>query len=154
MQTSVKLQDPFSYSIWPIIIFFVILLIVFIVWLNNKRKQNVSSELKIKEPSKESLETIKKKYLKKIDFVEEKLKNNKIALRGAYQELSSIIRLFAFEVTGIKVQNYTLRDIEKINMPSLSELIKEYYAPEFAEISKGNIESSLEKTRKVIERWN
>ena len=156
MQTSVKLQDSFSYSLIPIILLFIILvaIIATLIYLSRKSKKKVTQEIKIKKAPKETLEGIKKKYLKKIDDVEKKLKEDKIKLRGAYQELSSIIRFFTFEVTGIKVQNYTLQDIESLNMPALTELIQEYYAPEFAEFSKGNIEASLEKTRKVIEKWN
>jgi len=57
-------------------------------------------------------------------------------------------------MTNIKVQNYTLSDIEKINIPILYELVKEYYEPEFSKSSEGNILISLEKTRKVMESWN
>ena len=156
MRTSVKLQDPFSYSLIPIIILGLLIIILFGIWLYKRRKPKVkkAEEIVIKKAPKENLAGIKAKYLKKIDEVEKKLKEDKIKLRGAYQELSSIIRFFTFEVTGIKVQNYTLQDIESLNMPELTELIQEYYAPEFAQISKGNIEVSLAKTRKVIEKWN
>lgn len=156
MQTHVKLQAPFSYSLIPIIILFIVLAIIIVILylLKRKSKKKVAKEIVVKKAPKESLDEIKKKYLKKIDEVENKLKNDKIKLRGAYQELSSIIRFFIFEVTGIKVQNYTLKDIESLNIQELTDLIQEYYAPEFAEFSKGNIESSLEKTRKVIEKWN
>lgn len=72
----------------------------------------------------------------------------------AYQNLSKVIRNFVFEATHIKVQNYTLDDIRKLNMPILYELISEYYNPEFANISNGNFIYSIEKARGVVERWN
>ena len=75
-------------------------------------------------------------------------------IRAGYQELSIIIRTFVNEVTGIEVQNYALKEIKKLEMPLLYELIKEYYAPEFSENSLGDIENSINKTRKVIEKWN
>ena len=108
----------------------------------------------IKKLDEKDINRIKEKYLKRLDNIEEKLNSNKISVRHAYQMLSANIRYFVFEVTNIKVQNYTLREIEKLKMPILSELIEEYYAPEFAEYSVGNIKTSLEKTRKVIEKWN
>ena len=52
------------------------------------------------------------------------------------------------------MQNYTLKEIENLNMPILYELIKEYYNPEFSKNIKGNILSSIEKTEKVIHKWN
>ena len=158
MQTSVKLQDPFSYSIYPVLIILVllVLLTVYIIF-KYRRKNNIPKnieETKIKEIDEKDIIKIKEKYLKKLQTVEEKLNSNKISVRHAYQMLSAIIRYFVFEVTNIKVQNYTLREIEKLKMPALTELIEEYYAPEFAEYSLGNIKASIEKTRKVIEKWN
>ena len=63
--------------------------------------------------------------------------------------ISVLIRLFVYELTGLEVQSCTLKDIKKLNIPVLYELIKEYYDPEFSKISKGNI-----KTKEVISRWN
>ena len=158
MQTSVKLQDPFSYSIYPVLIILVllVLLTVYII-IKYRRKNKIPKnieETKIKEIDEKDIIKIKEKYLKKLQTVEEKLNSNKISVRHAYQMLSAIIRYFVFEVTNIKVQNYILREIEKLKMPALTELIEEYYAPEFAEYSLGNIKASIEKTRKVIEKWN
>ena len=158
MQTSVNLQDPFSYSIYPeliILILLVLLTISIIIYrkLKNRPKIEIENE-EIKKLDEKDINRIKEKYLKRLDNIEEKLNSNKISVRHAYQMLSANIRYFVFEVTNIKVQNYTLREIEKLKMPILSELIEEYYAPEFAEYSVGNIKTSLEKPRKVIEKWN
>ena len=94
------------------------------------------------------------KYLTKIDNLIINFNNSKLSSRKAYQELSSIIRNFIYEVTNIQVQNYTLKDISTINMPILYQLVSEYYNPEFSKISKGNITLSINKTRMVIEKWN
>ncbi len=155
MQTSVNLQPPFSYSIYPIIVIIVILAGIGIYLLLTRRKNPVvQEEMQIKEIEPKDLNHIKHKYIKRINIIEERLMKNKITVRAAYQGLSTIIRYFVYEVTNIKVQNCTLKDIEKLKMPVLSQLIQEYYAPEFAEKSIGNIKASLEKTRKVIEKWN
>lgn len=158
MQTSVNLQDPFSYSIYPeliILILLVLLTISIIIYRKLKNRPIIEIENEeIKKLDEKDINRIKEKYLKRLDNIEEKLNSNKISVRHAYQMLSANIRYFVFEVTNIKVQNYTLREIEKLKMPILSELIEEYYTPEFAEYSVGNIKTSLEKTRKVIEKWN
>ena len=52
------------------------------------------------------------------------------------------------------MQNYTLKEIKKLNMPKLYNLIKEYYIPEFANISSGNAEKSIAQAREVIRKWN
>lgn len=152
MQTSVNLQDPFSYAIYPVF-FIIIILLVYIIVLFCKHKNKV----KVKSISKKQvvdIERIKPRYIKKLDDVEYKLDSKKISIRTAYQSTSKIIRNFVHEVSGIKVQNYTLEEIKDLNMPVLYELVKEYYTPEFAEQSSGNIKNSIEKTRKVIEKWS
>lgn len=152
MQTSVNLQDPFSYSLYPIIILLVILLIYTIIIFHKPKKNKKIKALPKERPI--DVKKIKSKYIKKLDEVEYKLENNKISTRIAYQHTSSIIRNFVHEVTRIKVQNYTLMEIKNLKMPILYELVQEYYVPEFAERSFGDIQKSIEKTRKVIEKWS
>lgn len=155
MQITVKLQEAFSYSILPslILLGLIVLLTIYFIWSKKNSKKTEEKEIVIKEVKKD-VNKIKEKYLKKLENLETKINEKKISIRGTYQNLSSIIRLFVYEVTNIKVQNCTLREIDKLNMPNLTRLIEEYYAPEFAEHSLGNIKSSLEKTRKVIEKWS
>ena len=156
MQISVKLQDMFSYSIYYIFIVFILVFAftIYFIATRKRKTKDIEEEIVVKKAETKDLNTIKNKYIKKIENLEEKLNNKKISIRVAYQNLSSIIRYFVYEVTNIKVQNYTLREIERLKMLELSELIKEYYAPEFAKHSLGNIKESISKTRKVIETWN
>jgi len=155
MQTSVSLEPPFSYSIQYIILGLLIILTITIWWYLKRNNKKLPVKVEIhEEVSKKNIKAIKIKYLKKLLILEKKLDKNEIPIRKAYQSLSSIIRYFVYAVTGIKVQNCTLEDIKKLNMPKLYELIKEYYRPEFAEKSLGDIKSSIEKTRKVIKKWN
>lgn len=156
MQTSVKLQNPFSYSIYSIILLFIILIIVlglYFYFYKKKKNRILLETVEIKKLNEKNIESIKNEYIEKINIISKKIDNKEINNRKAYQELSSIIRLFVYEVTNLKVQNYTLRDIKNLNMPILYELVKEYYVPEFSKNSMGNIKASLEKTRGVIEKW-
>lgn len=156
MQTSVKLQSPFSYSIYPMIIIFIILIILLglYFYFHKKKKQKILLQtVEIKRLNERNIESIKNKYIDKINDISKKVDENQIDNRTAYQELSSVIRLFVYEVTNIKVQNYTLRDIKKLNMPILCELVKEYYVPEFSKNNVGNIKASLDRTKGVIKEW-
>lgn len=152
MQISVNvgLQNPFSYYIYPLIV----LVIMIIIWISYFSIKNKKEKIIIKEVDPKDLVKIKEEYIEQLNNLIENLRYNQITIRKAYQKLSKIIRLFIYEVTDINVQNYTLKEIKKINMPKLYKLIQEYYAPEFSRYSLGNIEESIEKTRKVIEEWN
>lgn len=157
MQTSVELQTPFSYSLVYICIVFIITSIftiyIIIKRCNNKKIKKSVHDANNKLELNEVL-NIKNKYLKKIDVIKNNVENKKITNRKAYQSISNIIRHFVYEVTAIRVQKYTLSEIEKLDMPMLYELVSEYYEPEFSKNSVGDIKSSIDKTRKVIEKWN
>ena len=156
METTVKLQELYAYSILPIsiIAILVIAITIYILIEKIKKKNEIVKieDVKIGEPK--NIKSIQNKYLKRLDNLRKKLELNRITTRVAYQGLSTLIRYFIYEVTDIKVQNYTLSEIETLNMPFLTELIQEYYAPEFAKQSIGDIKQAIEKTRKVVEKWN
>lgn len=151
MQVQSELRPMFSYS-FIIILFTILIGIVVFLLIRFIKTKEIKKEVII--PSHKDIINIKKKYLLLINELAINLNNNKITSRKAYQELSSLIRNFVFDTTNINVKNYTLKEIKMINMPVLYELISEYYDPEFSKISKGNIASSIEKTRMVIQKWN
>lgn len=161
MNTSVELQEPFSYAVWPLILVgtlvvgYLIFLIVAKILKNRKYKAPKPAVVKPKETV--DIFAIKKKYMGELNKIEADLQVGKITVRVAYQRMSQCIRRFVYEVTGLKVQHYTLAEIQELRMPILEELISEYYTPEFAGKSVVAVENtyqSIEKTKRVIERWN
>ena len=159
MQISIDLQEPFTYSIIPLIIVIGLVLLesYYFIYLRNKNKKIKIEEKnakKIPEKNIKNIPVIKNKYLNQLDLIENKYINNKIELRKAYQMISEAIRLFVFEITDITTQNYSLTEIKKLNIPNIYELIKEYYEPEFASKSIGDFNGSINKARRVINEWN
>ena len=157
MQTSINLQEPFKYSIIPVIIAICLTLIGTYYLIYSRKKKDKVDEVKVKaipEKNIKNIPIIKEKYLNQLNTIEYRYTNNMIELRKAYQMISESIRLFVFEITDITTQNYSLAEIKKINIPFLYELIKEYYEPEFASKSVGDFNSSINKARRVINEWN
>lgn len=152
MLVYVDLEDLFTYSILRVIIILILFILInipLIMYIIKKgKKQNVFV------PSYISFTSVKNRYLQQIDKLQNNFINNKISKRKAYQELSSIIRHFVFEVTGIKVHTKTLEEIKSLNIPYLKELIEEFYLPEFSLLTGKDIKKSIEKTRKVVELWH
>ena len=54
----------------------------------------------------------------------------------------------------MKVHNFTLNEIERLNMPSVSSVIEECYAPEFSKDKDGDIYTTINKARMVVKQWN
>lgn len=154
IELKTPLQEPFHYSIFPIVMFAIIIVLLIIVLIIISKKKETKNIPVVIEPNAKDKNQIKIAYLNELNELLKKVQENTITNRVAFQKLSKIIRNFIYEMTSIQVQNYTLADIEKINMPVLYKLVSEYYDPEFSKESKGNIINSIEKTRKVIEAWN
>jgi hypothetical protein len=129
----------------------------YLIYLGKKKKEVRVKEDSLKvipERNIKNIPIIKGKYLEQLDSIEYKYTNNMIDLRKAYQLISESIRMFVFEITDITTQNYSLKEIKKLNIPNLYELIEEYYEPEFASKSVGDFETSINKARRVIKEWN
>ena len=156
MQTSINLQEPFTYSIIPLVFLVIIIMILIYFLLKNRKIVTVEKEIvkEIPEKNIKNIPVIKNKYLKQLDKINNEFKENLITLREAYQSISEVIRLFVFEVTDITTQNYTLTEIKKLDLPVIYELIEEYYEPEFASKSIGDFDASINKTRRIINEWN
>ena len=131
-----------------------ILFTIYLLIKRNKQKKRVEDKIKVEEIKNVDINEIKRKYLEVLDVIESQLNTNMIHIRIAYQDISRVIRHFVYEVTNIHVQNYSLKEIKDLDMPMLYELMQEYYVPEFSKYSYGNVKDSLQKTRKVIEKWN
>lgn len=160
--TSVQLQQPFSYAWWPWTVLGLLLIgsaIWYLVWNLIKISRRKAEEkrrleaLREKAPERIPLEVLKGKYMNLIFQLETKLMNGQINNRDAYTELSSIFRTFVFEATGIEAHKYTLYDIQGLNIPIVYNLVDNYYSPEFAENNPGNIRESIEITKGAVSRW-
>jgi len=153
MPITVELQDMFSYSPIPFIVILLIVLIPLLVLLIKFLKSKKKVVDPVPKPMPVNVHQIKDKYIKMLYNIEAKRHDNKISDRHAFQELSTVIRHFVYDMTGIKVQNYTLEEIGKLNIPNLYYLIDECYIPEFAEDNTTQVYDTINKARKVIEEW-
>lgn len=153
---STELQDQMSYLTWPLIVGGIFLLLCLIAWivvkLMNSPKKQVSEPV-VQTPVK-TLQDIKVQYYAELQQIDVLISSGKIDLKSAYQQMSTTLRHFIYEATGVKVQNLSLLEIKMLNMPVIANLVEEYYAPEFAEKSVGNFRESIEKTKWVVSQWN
>lgn len=158
MKTSVTLQEPFSYSLLPIVVLSVLVLsygiYLFCSHAREKTKRKTVPKTELTRASGTELALIKQKYLAELESIRQAAYKEQITTRETYQNMSGCIRQFVYEVTGIKVQNYTLFDIQQLHMPHLESLIAEFYHPEFAVISQGDSDAAYQKAKRVIELWN
>lgn len=162
MPISVSLQDMFAYSAVLTIILVVLVAIPLLVFLFFKLKGFKLPERKKKKAEapkpyvrKRSIQEIKSDFLMQITAIETKYKNNEIDDREAYIRLSTVVRSFVQEMTGIKAVNLTLSEIQELGLPKLADLIAEFYRPEFAYESEGaDTIRHIADARTVVTQWN
>ena len=159
MQTSIDLQKLYNYSVWPLLVFLLIFVIMSLFLLfkllkNNKKVEKKPAVKEIPAKNVKNIPAIKNKYIKKLNEIESKYKAGKIDLRKAYQQISEDVRFFIFEVTNITTQNFSLSEIKEANIPGLYDLIEEYYEPEFSSKSVGDFDDAINKARRIVSEWN
>lgn len=161
METTITLQEPFSYSLWPIMILLVILFFSMIIFMaisvNRKNKhKDTNSRRKAKEIIHETptLEQVKQQYMSALTDLKQQYMDETVSERICYQKLSSMLRQFVSSVSGNDITNMTLTEIRHQGLKQVEQLISEYYEPEFSREAKSDIEGAIERTKKVIEEWN
>lgn len=166
MVTTVKLQHPFEYSWWVTLIAVVLGLIAlsaivfFLIKLFSalrKKKEAPRPVARKIAMSPEMIARVKTQYIGKVQALLGSYNQNRIEKREGYQQLSAIIREFVHEVTGINVENFTIREVKAFGIKKLDTLMEEYYVPEFAEDEKAKDKDFAESCNKavgVIKAWS
>ena len=158
MQTSVDLQDPFSYSFLPIVLVVAAAVILSVVLVAIKFIQRrLNGQMKPKEKVKvfkaRHPEVIRKDYLARIDKIEHDYTSGKTDVRITHQELSACVRLFVHEMTGINVHTFSLNELKAHGIDKLSGLIEQFYAPEFDLRTDKETMDSIRDAREVVTSW-
>ena len=165
MVTTVKLQNPFEYSWWVTLIAVLLgllalsALIFFLIKLFSAlRKKEASKPVARKiVMSPEMVARLKTQYIGRVQALLDSYKQNMNDKREGYQQLSALIREFVHEVTGINVENFTIREVKAFGIKKLDTLMEEYYVPEFAEDEKAQDKDFLQSCNRamgVIKAWS
>ena len=166
MVTTVKLQHPFEYSWWvtliAVVLGFIALtaIIFFLIKLFSalrKKKEALGPAARRIVMSPEMVARIKTLYIGRVQALLGSYNQNMIDKREGYQQLSALIRGFVHEVTGINVENFTLREVKAFGIKKLDTLMEEYYVPEFAEDEKAQDKDFLQSCNRamgVIKAWS
>lgn len=149
---------PMDYNIFWLVLgialFVAIVLYIVAIFFFTRHKDIRSlKDLPIKQVVPVDLTEIKAKYLRMITEIEHAFSARKIKSSEAHQQLSSVVRYFAFEASGFRAHLMTLSDIQRADRRHLAEAIKLFYAPEFDGLNQGGVAKSAAAAKKVIETW-
>ncbi|WP_207638117.1 hypothetical protein [Butyrivibrio sp. FCS006] len=166
MVTTVKLQHPFEYSWWVTLIAVVLgaialtAIVFFLIKVFNalrKKKEVPRPAARKIAMSPDMIYRVKNQYIGRVQALLNNYTQNKVDKREGYQQLSALIREFVHEVTGINVENFTIKEVKAFGIKKLDVLMEEYYVPEFAEDEKAKDKDFAESCNKavgVIKAWS
>ena len=165
MVTSVKLQNPFEYSWWVYLVFGILLGIALILLIYGfvkaapflKKEKKIPSVARKVALTPGLLLALKNQYVTRVQAIIDGHSKGLVSKREGYQQLSYVIRSFVHEVTGINVENYTIREVKAMGIRKLDILMEEYYVPEFAEDEKArekDLVQSCNNAMGVIRSWS
>ena len=153
MNTTYEIEQPFTYSWSIVIVLAVVLTIVVLVFLFYIFRSFFAKRFS-KMMRKLETPVLRSTYIHKLEQLIIKVTSNRISNRDAYVELSTTIRDFIEKVSGINVVSLSKKEIKELNIDDLSLLMEEYYPPEFAKYTSGDVINSINRTIEVIKRWN
>lgn len=97
---------------------------------------------------------VRTKYLTKIAEVEAELDTGSVTGRGAAQKLGELVRQFAQDAWGYKVDYMTLHELRYAGIAPIAQTIERLYAAEFAKQEPTHVESLFTDVRKLVGMWS
>lgn len=94
------------------------------------------------------------KYDVLISEVEAAHRGGELSIRAAHQRLSLLLRLFAYESTGIRAPHMTLAELREGSNTPLSDAVARLYPGEFEAVERGSVLDAAEVARRVVHTWS
>ena len=126
----------------------------FVFFVTRKKPQRTLATLKPKPYATPDITRLQEKYLSMLSELEEKYSDKKLSNKAVHQKLSYLVRFFAYEVNGHRVDTLTLADLEKSRYENLTKAVRLYYPAEFAKFQESDVATSMALAREVIQKWN
>ena len=145
MKFSVDLEAPFALSAYwyAVGILLIILGRVLLIFFGRFFRTDPESPIRI--------DRVYKACMKRIAGIERGYKSGELDTRAAHGQMSSEVRWFVQEVTGLPAQSMVYEELRRRGRPELAELIREYYGPEFSYISESDAVQAIEKGRALVQ---
>lgn len=94
------------------------------------------------------------KYEALISEVEAAHRSGELSVRAAHQRLSLLLRLFAYESSGIRAPHMTLAELRDGRDTPLSDAVAKLYPGEFEAVERGSVLDAAEVARRMVHTWS
>lgn len=97
---------------------------------------------------------LREKYEVLISEVEAAHRSGALSARAAHQRLSLLLRLFAYESSGIRAPHMTLAELREARNSPLSDAVAKLYPGEFEATPRGTVQDAAEVARRLVHTWS
>ncbi|WP_285724415.1 hypothetical protein [Psychromicrobium xiongbiense] len=97
---------------------------------------------------------LRERYLARIAEVYSAYQRGGLPARQAHQELSSAVRGFAQELTGLRTDRMTLAELRAAGLPVVGDAVEVFYPGEFGVQDDCSVEHSTQVAAQVVSTWS
>lgn len=154
-----QLHGPFTYQWYWLVLLAALAVGVYLLrQLVNRRAQRKPKPIPIYLPippeiKKPPLPALKQYTVQAIDRVVTEHQSGELSLRQAYQQLSGILKEFAWRSTGEDIRTLTLAELKMTRYQSLAKVIEEYYPVAFSADERKAITTGARLAKDLVGRW-
>ncbi|MBC7723637.1 MAG: hypothetical protein H7146_02670 [Burkholderiaceae bacterium] len=102
----------------------------------------------------ERQEALRTKYTTQIEAIESAHRDGSLTARAAHQQLSLLLRFFAFESTGVRAPSMTLSDLRERRQLPLASAVEKLYPGAFDAVEHGSVPEAADTARRVVSSWD
>lgn len=77
----------------------------------------------------------------------------RLSVRAAFQQLSPLVRTFAFQTSGLPAHTMALADLERARPGALVDTVASMYPSEFEACADGDVAVGAEHARRFLTSW-
>ena len=149
---------PVQYApVWgllaAVIILAVVLFYAAVLWFTRARERAEAAPADIGWLPVDT-EELRVKYADQIDRIAVDHRRGALTGRAAHQQLSLLLRFFAFEADGVRAPNMTLSDLRASAQLPLADAVARFYPGAFAADEPRSVEEAVDTARQVVRSWN
>lgn len=97
---------------------------------------------------------VKSKYESQIAQLEEQFAESQVNGRQAAQKLGELVRQFAFDAWGYKIDHMTLAELRRMGLRPVAHAVETLYSAEFATEEATDVEPLFAEVRKLVGMWS
>jgi len=149
-----ELQSPAAYDdrwMWLALLTVVVVVVYYaaVLWWTRPRRSRRRPARRLRADSRQA-------HLARLDAIEASFADGWISAREGHQRISTTVRSFVAETSGVPASAMTLADLEREGPEPLADVIGLVYPPEFVadeSLAQREFRDAMDRARGMVSTW-